>query len=86
MWVLLLNGTDDPRGFAGLGGVRVLPLEIEEGFPRYYFAGKVYACSRAEELAGDGVRSRHSGRYTSGTLAHRPENPLTASGMVSTGP
>jgi hypothetical protein len=57
VWVLLLDRQGDPGGFAGLEGVRVVALEIEEGFPRYYFAGKVYACSRAEELAGEGVRS-----------------------------
>ena len=57
VWVFLLDREGASGGFAGLEGVRVVPLEIEEGFPRYYFAGKVYACSRAEELAGEGVRS-----------------------------
>ena len=57
VWVFLLDGASDPRGFDGLEEVHVVALEMEEGLPRYYFAGKVYACSRAEELAGEGVRS-----------------------------
>ena len=38
-------------------GVRVLPLNVPETVGGYLFAKKVYACARAEELAGAEVRS-----------------------------
>jgi hypothetical protein len=38
-------------------GVRVLPLTVPDAVNRYWFADKVYACARAEELAIPGVQS-----------------------------
>lgn len=37
--------------------VRVIPLTVPDTVKHYWFAGKVYACARAEELANSGVRS-----------------------------
>lgn len=38
-------------------GVRVLPLTVPDTVNHFRFAGKVYACARAEEMAGAGVQS-----------------------------
>jgi hypothetical protein len=38
-------------------GVRVLPLTVPDTVRHYWFASKVYACARAEELAVPTVRS-----------------------------
>ena len=43
-------------GLEGMG-VRVLPLTLPDTVSGYWFAGKVYACARAEELTGSEVRS-----------------------------
>lgn len=37
--------------------VRVLPLTVPDSVKHYWFAGKVYACARAEELAAAEVQS-----------------------------
>jgi hypothetical protein len=37
--------------------VQVLPLSVPDTVRGYYFADKVYACARAEEMAGPGVQS-----------------------------
>ncbi|MGD8627250.1 MAG: hypothetical protein PVJ34_22130, partial [Anaerolineae bacterium] len=42
--------------FAGLAGVDLLSLELDEAF-RYPFAAKVYAAAQAEALADPGIRS-----------------------------
>jgi hypothetical protein len=51
----------DPEGIpcadlAG-NGVEVHPLEVPESLRRNWFAGKVWACARAEEMAGPEVHS-----------------------------
>jgi hypothetical protein len=37
--------------------VQVIPLELPEGTPPYYLRAKVYACARAEAMAGPSVQS-----------------------------
>lgn len=50
-------GTERLDGFGRLGDVSLLPLEIEAPYRRYELADKVFACARAEELAGPEVSS-----------------------------
>jgi hypothetical protein len=56
VWVFV-PGAYLPEGLSALQNVAVLPLEIGQPFGGYELADKVFACARAEELAGAQVRS-----------------------------
>jgi hypothetical protein len=51
VWVFV-PGTVDLGDFATLKNVSVFPLDIEAPYRHYELADKVFACARAEELAG----------------------------------
>jgi hypothetical protein len=57
VWAFLLDPDRVPHALPGLEGVHRFPLAVEAGCPPYPFAEKVYACARAEEMAGAEVRS-----------------------------
>lgn len=57
VWAFLPDPGRVPHALPGLEGVHRFPLAVEEGCPPYPFAEKVYACARAEEMAGPEVRS-----------------------------
>lgn len=57
VWTFVLDPGRATRALPGLEGVQRFPLELPAGFPDYPFAEKVYACARAEELAGGEIRS-----------------------------
>ena len=57
VWAFVLDPHHMSRALSGLTGVHCFPLALEPGSPPYPFAEKVYACARAEEVAGPGVRS-----------------------------
>jgi hypothetical protein len=57
VWAFVLDHERLSGALPGLKRVRCLPLGLPEGFPPYPFAEKVYACARAEEMAGTAVRS-----------------------------
>jgi hypothetical protein len=57
VWAFLLDPDRAPHALPGLEGVHRFPLAVEAGCPPYPFAEKVYACARAEEMAGAEVRS-----------------------------
>jgi hypothetical protein len=57
VWAFLLDPDRVSHALPGIEGVDRLPLTFEEGFPSYPFAEKVYACARAEEMAGPEIRS-----------------------------
>ena len=56
VWVFCSNPTHVPGTYRDLEDVHLVPLAIEDELC-YYFATKVYACARAEEMAGPSVRS-----------------------------
>jgi hypothetical protein len=65
IWVFETNPEGAPcRGLAR-SGVEILPLQVPETTRHYYFAGKVAACARAEELAAGSVRSQTRERVPS---------------------
>jgi hypothetical protein len=51
VWVFV-PGTVDPGDFDAMENVAVFPLDIEAPYRHYILADKVFACARAEELAG----------------------------------
>jgi hypothetical protein len=57
VWAFVLDPGRVSRALPGLEGVHRFPLAVEKGCPPYPFAEKVYACARAEEMAGPEVRS-----------------------------
>jgi hypothetical protein len=57
VWAFVLDPDRVSRALPGLEGVHRFPLAVEEGCPPYPFAEKVYACARAEEMAGPEIRS-----------------------------
>ena len=56
VWAFVLDADRVSHALHGIEGVRSFPLALEEGCPPYPFADKVYACARAEEMAGPDVR------------------------------
>jgi len=56
VWAFVLDADRASHALHGIEGVRSFPLALEEGCPPYPFAEKVYACARAEEMAGPDVR------------------------------
>jgi hypothetical protein len=57
VWAFVLDPDLESRALRDIAGVERLPLVVEEGPAEYPFAAKVYACARAEELAGAEVGS-----------------------------
>ncbi len=57
VWAFVLDPEHALHALRGIDGVRRIPLAVEEGLPPYPFAAKVYACARAEAMAGPDVRS-----------------------------
>jgi hypothetical protein len=57
VWAFVVDPHHVPRTLPGLEGVDCLPLAVEAGCPPYPFAEKVFACARAEEMAGPEMRS-----------------------------
>lgn len=57
VWAFVLGERDVPPTLPGLEGVECLPLAVEAGCAAYPLAEKVYACARAEEMAGPEMRS-----------------------------
>ncbi|NIM92621.1 MAG: hypothetical protein GTO18_02760 [Anaerolineales bacterium] len=57
VFVFLLEVPNATGSYLGLQDVHPVPLQIKEPFQPYYFAHKVLACARAEEMAGEEVLS-----------------------------
>jgi len=57
VWAFGLDPDRVPHALPGMDGVRRFPLVVDEEFRGYPFADKVYACARAEEMAGPETRS-----------------------------
>ena len=57
VWAFVLDPDRVWHALPGIEGVHPFPLAVEEGCPPYPFAEKVYACARAEEMAGPEIRS-----------------------------
>ncbi len=57
VWAFVLDADRAPQSLPGLEGVHRFPLALEESCPPYPGAEKVYACARAEEMAGPEIRS-----------------------------
>jgi hypothetical protein len=56
IWAFVLDPDRVAHALPDLEEVQLFPLTVQEEY-RYPFAEKVYACARAEELAGPDVRS-----------------------------
>lgn len=57
VWVFVLKSEHALHALTGLGGVQNFPLVLEQNSPPYPFTEKVYACARAEEMAGADFRT-----------------------------
>jgi len=57
VWAFLLDPDRVSHALPGIEGLHRFPLAVEEGCRPYPFAEKVYACARAEEMAGPESRS-----------------------------
>lgn len=57
IWLFEANPQAAPCKSLESMGVQVLPLCVPDSVEQYYFADKVYACARAEELAAERVQS-----------------------------
>jgi len=57
VWAFVLRERDVPPTLPGLEGVECFPLAVEPGCAAFPLAEKVYACARAEEIAGPEIRS-----------------------------
>lgn len=57
IWVFEADPQEAPCSDLEAMGVQVLPLTVPDTVRHYWFAGKVCACARAEELAAPTVRS-----------------------------
>ena len=57
VWVFVLDSARVSHALPGLEGVHCSPLTLEEIYPPYAFAEKVFACAMAEEMAGPEIRS-----------------------------
>jgi len=57
VWAFVLDGEDLSRVLPGIDGIQRFPLVLEPDVSRYPFAGKVFACAKAEEMARPGMRS-----------------------------
>ena len=57
VWAFVLDPARLPHALHDIDRVLKIPLALQDGDPAYLFAEKVYACARAEDLAGPDVRS-----------------------------
>jgi len=57
VWAFGLDPDRAPHVLPGMEGVYRFPLVVDEEWRAYPFADKVYACARAEEMAGTEIRS-----------------------------
>jgi hypothetical protein len=57
VWAFVMDPERAPRVLPGLDGVQRLPLVLDTDCPPYPFVERVYACARAEEMAGPEIRS-----------------------------
>jgi len=57
IWLFEADPQEAPCGDLEGAGVQILPLAVPDTVKHYWFAAKVYACARAEELAAPEVRS-----------------------------
>ncbi len=57
IWLFEADPLNVPCGDLKETGLHVFPLELPPPARNYIFAGKVFACARAEEMAGAEVRS-----------------------------
>ena len=57
VWAFLLDPDRVSHALPDLEGVHRFPLVVEASCPPYPFVEKVYACARAEEMAGPETRS-----------------------------
>jgi len=57
VWAFLLDPDRVPLALPGMEGVHRFPLVVDQAWRPYPFADKVYACARAEEMAGPEIRS-----------------------------
>jgi hypothetical protein len=57
VWVFLPDPERVSTAFRKIEGVDFFPLVVEEEFRRYFFADKVYACARAEQMMESESRS-----------------------------
>jgi len=57
IWLFEANPQEAPSTSLESMGVQVLPLSVPDTVGHYYFADKVYACARAEELVTQRVQS-----------------------------
>jgi hypothetical protein len=57
VWAFVLDPQRLPQALPGIDKVHCFPLPLDARNPPYPFAEKVYACARAEEMAGPEVRS-----------------------------
>jgi hypothetical protein len=57
VWAFVLDPDRVSHALPGIEGVHRFPLVTEEDCPPYPFAEKVYACARAEEMAGSEIQS-----------------------------
>lgn len=57
VWAFVLDPDRVSRALPGLEGVQAVPLVVEDDLPAYPFVEKVYACARAEAMAGPEVCS-----------------------------
>jgi hypothetical protein len=57
VWAFVLDPDHVSHALPGIKEVHRFPLAVEEDCPPYPFAEKVYACARAEEMAGPEICS-----------------------------
>jgi hypothetical protein len=57
VWAFLLDLDRVSNALPAIVGLRCFPLAVEETYQSYPFAEKVYACARAEAMAGPEIRS-----------------------------
>jgi hypothetical protein len=57
VWAFVLDPQRAPHVLPGMAGVRRVRLAVDVNCPPYPFADKVYACARAEEMAGTEIGS-----------------------------
>ena len=57
IWVFIPQSNFSSEVLPGMGGIERIPLKIEGGVQSYPFVDKVYACVRAEALAGSSFHS-----------------------------
>jgi len=57
IWLFETNPQEVSCRGLGSTGVQILPLSVPDTVRHYYYADKVYACARAEELLAGGAQS-----------------------------